>query len=65
MFAVLLPGELAETGDWRPLGMWALTQEEKRHAFKFLQLSVNRAGVISGAYANVLSGEKRACGRAN
>ena len=34
------------------------TQEEKGDAFMFLQLSVNKAGTISGAYANVLSGEK-------
>jgi len=37
-------------------GLW--TQEEKGDAFMFLQLSVNKSGVISGAYANVLSGEK-------
>jgi hypothetical protein len=51
------PGE-NQTGDWKPLGVWALTQEEKGDAFMFLQLSVNKAGAISGAYANVLSGEK-------
>jgi hypothetical protein len=51
------PGQ-DQTGDWKPLGVWALTQEEKGDAFMFLQLSVNKAGVISGAYANVLSGEK-------
>jgi len=44
----------------------ALTQEEKGDAFMFLQLSVNKAGLISGADANVLSGEKeRVVGRAS
>jgi hypothetical protein len=51
------PGE-SQTEDWKPLGVWALTQEEKGDAFMFLQLSTNKAGLISGAYVNVLSGEK-------
>lgn len=51
------PGE-NQPEDWKPLGVWALTQEEKGDAVMFLQLSVNKAGTISGAYANVLSGEK-------
>jgi len=51
------PGE-NQPEDWKSLGVWALTQEEKGDAFMFVQLSVNKAGTISGAYANVLSGEK-------
>jgi len=42
---------------WRSLGVWALVQEEKGEAIMFFQLSVNREGIISGAFANLLSGE--------
>ena len=51
------PGD-DQAADWKPLGVWALTQEEKGDAFMFIQLSVNKSGVISGAYSNVISGEK-------
>src|SRR4030095_8968067 len=43
--------------NWRPLGVWALVQEDKGDAVMFFQLSVNRDGIISGAYSNVMSGE--------
>jgi hypothetical protein len=43
--------------DWKPLGVWALAQEDKGDAVMFFQLSVNRDGIINGAYANVMSGE--------
>jgi hypothetical protein len=43
--------------DWRSLGVWALAPEEQGEAVMFFQLSVNRDGLINGAYANVLSGE--------
>jgi hypothetical protein len=45
--------------NWQPLGVWALVQEEKGDAVMFFQLSVNREGIISGAYANVMSGEEQ------
>ncbi|MCE9520459.1 MAG: mu-protocadherin-cell-suface protein [Verrucomicrobia bacterium] len=45
--------------EWMPLGVYALTQEEKGDPVMFLQISVNRAGVISGAYNNELSGNQR------
>jgi hypothetical protein len=51
------PPANGQPADWQPLGVWALTQEEKGDAFMFLQLSVNKGGVISGAYSNVLTGE--------
>ena len=44
--------------NWRSLGVWALAQEKQGDAVMFFQLSVNRDGVISGAYTNVMSGEK-------
>jgi hypothetical protein len=43
---------------WTPLGVWALCQEEKGDADMFVQLSVDKTGQISGAYTNVLTGEK-------
>jgi hypothetical protein len=42
--------------DWLPLGVWALAQEEKGDAYMFFQLSIDKNGVVSGAYQNVLSG---------
>lgn len=42
--------------EWMPLGVWALTQESQGDAHMFYQLSVQRGGVISGAYTNVLTG---------
>ncbi|MDB6150851.1 MAG: hypothetical protein JWQ44_2299 [Chthoniobacter sp.] len=44
--------------EWTPLGVWALVQEEQGDAVMFFQLSVNKNGVISGAYVNVVSGEE-------
>ena len=52
------PPGVDQSGDWKSLGVWALTQEQKGDAFMFMQLSVNKNGVISGAYSNVLTGEK-------
>jgi len=47
-----------EADEWTPLGVWALVQEEQGSAVMFFQLSVNRQGVISGGYENVVSGEE-------
>lgn len=44
---------------WIPLGVWALTQEEKGDAVMFFQISVNKEGVISGGYQNVMTGESK------
>jgi hypothetical protein len=52
------PPPPAPNQGWTPLGVWALCQEEKGNADMFVQLSVNKAGQISGAYTNVLTGEK-------
>lgn len=43
----------------QPLGVWALAQENQGDAIMFFQLSVNRDGVISGAFVNVVSGEEQ------
>ncbi|MDR3405004.1 MAG: mu-protocadherin-cell-suface protein [Chthoniobacter sp.] len=45
--------------EWLPLGVFALAQEEKGDPIMFIQLSVNRAGVISGAYNSTLTDDQR------
>jgi len=52
------PSEPGKQPEWLPLGVWALAQEEKGDAYMFFQLSIDKDGVVSGAYQNVLSGEK-------
>lgn len=44
--------------EWTPLGVWALVQEDQGDAVMFFQLSVDKNGIISGAYTNVVSGEE-------
>jgi hypothetical protein len=51
------PAARSGSAEWLPMGVWALTQEEKGDAFMFFQISVNKAGSISGAYANTLTAE--------
>ena len=59
------PDETAATGnappaeEWMPLGVWALTQEEKGDAIMFFQISVNKEGIISGGYQNVMTGDSK------
>jgi hypothetical protein len=52
------PPEPGQQPEWLPLGVWALAQEEKGDAYMFFQLSIDKNGVVSGAYQNALSGEK-------
>jgi hypothetical protein len=52
------PPEPGQQADWLPMGVWALAQEEKGDAYMFFQISIDKDGVVSGAYQNVLSGEK-------
>jgi hypothetical protein len=52
------PPEPGQQADWLPLGVWALAQEEKGDAYMFFQISIDKNGVVTGAYQNVLSGEK-------
>ena len=42
-----------------PFGVFALAQEEKGDPLMFFQISVNREGVISGAYNNVVSDDQK------
>ena len=52
------PPKPGQQPEWLPLGVWALAQEEKGDAYMFFQLSIDKNGVVSGAYQNVLSGEQ-------
>jgi len=49
----------APAAEWMPLGVFALAQEEKGDPIMFFQLSVNRAGVISGGYTSTLTNDQR------
>jgi hypothetical protein len=51
------PPQQGQQPEWLPLGVWALAQEEKGDAYMFFQLSIDKNGVVTGAYQNVLSGE--------
>ena len=46
----LPPSDPKQPGDWMPLGVFALAQEERGDPVMFFQLSINRDGVISGAF---------------
>lgn len=46
-------------GEWLPLGVWALTQQEDGDATMFFQLSSNKDGLIGGAYKNVMTGDEQ------
>jgi hypothetical protein len=45
--------------EWLPLGVFALAQEEKGDPVMFFQVSVNKAGIISGAFNSTISDDQR------
>jgi hypothetical protein len=45
--------------EWMPLGVFALAQEEKGDPVMFFQISVNRAGAISGGYSSTITLDRR------
>jgi hypothetical protein len=45
--------------EWLPLGVWALTQQEQGDATMFMQFSVNKDGLLAGAYKNVMTGDEQ------
>jgi hypothetical protein len=45
------------TGDWKPLGVFSLTQAGESNSNTIFQLAVNKAGVISGNYYNTLNNQ--------
>ena len=46
-------------GDWLPVGSWALTQQEQGDATMFFQLSIDKKGIVGGAYKNVMTGDEQ------
>ena len=44
---------------WLPLGVWALTQQEQGDATMFMQFSVDKNGILAGAYKNVMTGDEQ------
>jgi hypothetical protein len=49
----------APAEEWMPLGVFALAQEERGDPIMFFQISVNRAGIISGAYDSTITADQR------
>ncbi len=45
--------------EWLPLGVFALAQEEKGDPVMFFQISVNKEGLISGAFNSTISDDQR------
>jgi hypothetical protein len=56
LLAPMPPAEGKEA-EYLPLGVWAFVQEEKGDAYMFFQISIDKNGVVTGAYKNLLSGE--------
>src|SRR5208337_773211 len=52
-----MPPEDGKQAEYLPLGVWAMVQEEKGDAYMFFQISIDKDGVVTGAYKNLLSGE--------
>ena len=52
-----MPPAEGQQPEYLPLGVWAFVQEEKGDAYMFFQISIDKNGVASGAYKNLLSGE--------
>ncbi len=52
-----VPPKDGEQPQYLPLGVWAMVQEEKGDAYMFFQISIDKDGVVTGAYKNLLSGE--------
>jgi hypothetical protein len=55
-----LPPESGQQAEYLPLGVWAMVQEEKGDAYMFFQISIDKDGVVTGAFKNLLSGETSA-----
>lgn len=49
----------APSGEWLPLGVFALLPADRNHADHLMQLAINQDGAISGLYYDVLSDTKQ------
>jgi hypothetical protein len=52
-----MPPDSGEEAEYLPLGVWAMVQEDKGDAYMFFQISIDKDGVVTGAFKNLLSGE--------
>lgn len=52
-----MPPEDGKQANYLPLGVWAMAQEQKGDANMFFQISIDKDGVVTGAFRNLLSGE--------
>jgi hypothetical protein len=55
----LPPSDPPQASEWMPLGVFALCSEASGDPAMFFQLSINRDGIISGAYKNTISDDNR------
>ena len=55
----LPPPDPNQPAEWMPLGVFALAQEDKGNPVMFFQLSINRQGIISGAFQSTITNDTR------
>jgi hypothetical protein len=55
----LPPSDPNQPAEWMPLGVFALAQEDKGDPVMFFQLSINRQGIISGAFQSTIANDTR------
>jgi len=55
----LPPSNPNQPTEWMPLGVFALAQEERGDPVMFFQLSINRDGIITGAFQNTIANDTR------
>jgi hypothetical protein len=55
----LPPSNPNQPSEWMPLGVFALAQEERGDPVMFFQLSINRDGIITGAFQNTIANDTR------
>jgi hypothetical protein len=55
----LPPSDPNQQSEWMPLGVFALAQEDRGDPVMFFQLSINRQGIISGAFQSTITNDTR------
>jgi hypothetical protein len=55
----LPPSDPNQPAEWMPLGVFALAQEDRGDPVMFFQLSINRDGIISGAFQSTITNDTR------
>jgi len=55
----LPPSGPNQSPEWMPFGVFALAQEDKGDPIMFFQLSINRQGIISGAFQSTITNDTR------